>query len=183
MPMFNHWCSRTKQRHRPPPGKTHPGGGRLPPHLLRSLASPSPSSPASWSVCVSQGRQTGLLKCAFCIKLLHKNRMNCFALMNCRPYLYIRLVLPSVCPYPTTTTTTTTPRLSPTPCLGFLWGPEGSAHPLRTSGWALPHCPAPKPSIRLLSSIQSDENTVNALIGGGFFVCLFYFISCAMLWL
>ncbi|CAK6444184.1 unnamed protein product [Pipistrellus nathusii] len=106
--------------------------------------------------------------------------------MNCRPYLYIRLVLPSVCPYPTTTTTTTTttppPHLSPTPCLGFLWGPEGSAHPLRASGWALPHCPTPKPSIRLLSSIQSDENTVNALIGG-FFVCLFYFISCAMLWL
>lgn len=63
--------------------------------------------------------------------------MNRFALMKCRPYLYIRLVLPSVCPFPTH---------CPSPCLptswGFLQGLEGSAHTHpRTSGWVLPTAP------------------------------------------
>lgn len=91
--------------------------------------------------------------------------MNRFALMKCRPYLYIRLFLPSVCGFPTCL-----PYPPPTHRLGLPLGVRGYAHQMKTSGWVLPHCPSPcscpKPSIRLLSSTQSDENTVNALIGG-----------------
>ncbi|CAM9643127.1 unnamed protein product [Rangifer tarandus platyrhynchus] len=100
--------------------------------------------------------------------------MNRFALMKCRPYLYIRLVLPSVCPF--------SPPLPshPPPRASFSGGSRGlPIHEEVRLGPALlpapqPPCPTPKPSIRLLSSIQSDENTVNALIG--VFV-LFCFIS------
>lgn len=129
-------------------------------------------------MCLSPGRQTRLLKRAFNLKLLHKNRMNRFALMKCRPYLYIRLVLPSVCPLPTCL-----PSRSPPAGWGFLWGSVGSTHPPpRISGWVLLRCPlpprpTPKPSIRLLSSIQSDENTVNALIGV-FFGFISYHVQC-----
>lgn len=102
----------------------------------------------------------------FCIK----NRMNHFALMKCRPYLYIRLVLPSVW-IPTAFLPTPDHR----PGASF-WGSEGCARPpSRTSGRVpppSPHSPPPKPSIRLLSGIQSDENTVNALTGG--FLVLFH---------
>lgn len=89
--------------------------------------------------------------------------------MKCRPYLYIRLTLPSVwhpAPLP--------PPSAPLPptAWAFLWGVcEGL--PIQWRLWAgssptapTPPQPRPRPSIRLLNGIQSDENTVNALIGG-----------------
>lgn len=102
--------------------------------------------------------------------------MNRFALMKCRPYLYIRLVLPSVCPFPSPLPS------RPPPGASFRRGPRGL--PIRKEvrlGPALlppphPRVPPPKPSIRLLSSIQSDENTVNALIGVCFFVWFFFLV-------
>lgn len=99
--------------------------------------------PAAPSVCLSPGHQTGLLKCAFNLKLLHKNRMNRFALMKCRPYLYIRLVLPSVCPFP--------PPLPshPPPGASFRRGPRGLPIPeevrLGPALLPLPHPPHPPP--------------------------------------
>lgn len=98
----------------------------------------------------------------FCIKI----EWIVFALMKCRPYLYIRLVLPSVWPFPTCLPS------HPHPPPGLPLGVRGLYPSTRTSGWVPPGAPTLKLSIRLLSSIQSDENTVNALIGG--FLVLFH---------
>lgn len=125
-------------------GEDAPQGGRPAPAAELGVH-PAPSFPATWSVCVSQGRQTGLLKCAFNLKLLHKNRMNCFALMKCRPYLYIRLVLPSVCPYPPPPHPHSPhPHLSPTPA----WASSGGQKvlPIHGGHQVGPYPIAPPPS-------------------------------------
>ena len=41
-----------------------------------------------------------------------------------------------------------------------------------------PPCPTPKPSVRLLSSKQSDENIVNALTGVVWFFLVLFHIMC-----
>lgn len=118
---------------------------------LGGVSPPPPRAfPAAGSACVSLGRQTGLLKCAFNLRLLHKNRMNRSALMKCRPYLYIRLVLPSVCPSPSCLPSCSSPAAQ-----GFLRGRSGGLCPSTQDirlgpSWSpsshLPSFPTPHPS-------------------------------------
>lgn len=98
--------------------------------------------------------------------------MNCSALMKCKPYLYIRLFLPSVCHvHPSCPS-------RPDPVRGSPWSPGvcPSNGDIRMGPAPLP-LPCSTHAVRLLGSTQSDESTVNALTGGVSFFG-FIFIMC-----